>query len=141
MKFKDFFPSYLMHALMLLLFSCYIIWALNNSLLLEYGRRIPLEIYLLEIIYNALLMMVLSLAFLKTFHSRKKKWTLIFIAICFIVISELLQLIITMSFIDLTKGSSVYYMEFISGLLLFLGFYFVHKYIQFNSEYDFKTAP
>ncbi|RAJ17110.1 hypothetical protein [Olleya aquimaris] len=112
-----------LHLIILAVFNSYLIYALNQMIMQDETIIINTIDFAMEVVYNVLILLVLSLSLVHYLYHETKQGLLLFLASVCIVFSEMVQ--VAYIFI-----SSEQVLQIIYSLLMGIGFYFLYVYIK-----------
>lgn len=116
-SWKHVFKNFKLHFVILMMLNLYIIYVLNIITIPNFENS---SAYILEIVYNLVILSLLSLSLLNYFYRDNIKSLYIFIGSLCIVFSE----VITLAYWYIT---SLELLSILSALLMLLAFYFFYK--------------
>lgn len=120
-KFKKLFKSFKLHLIILLVFNLYILYTLNEMILHDETVEVFTFIFFIEVVYNVLILLMLSISLLYYLHNESKQALLLFLACVCIVFSEMVQ--VAYVFISAEIFLRIGYL-----LLMAIGFGFIYFY-------------
>ncbi|WP_292948551.1 hypothetical protein [Olleya sp. UBA1516] len=112
-----------LHIIVLLIFNAYIIYVLNQMIMQDAKLAVYSLDFIIEVTYNVLILLVLSLSLIHYLYHETKQGLLLFLASVCIVFSEMVQ--VAYLFI-----SSAYLLQMVYTALIGVGFYFLYVYIK-----------
>ncbi|WP_397362498.1 hypothetical protein [Olleya sp. R77988] len=112
-----------LHLIVLTVFNVYIVYALNQMIMQDQSLVVNTFGFAIEVTYNVLILLVLSLSLVHYLYHETKQGLLLFLASVSIVFSEMVQ--VAYLFI-----SSEQLLQIIYSILMGIGFYFFYVYIK-----------
>ncbi|WGD34803.1 hypothetical protein [Olleya sp. YS] len=112
-----------LHLIVLTVFNTYIIYALNQMIMQDETLVVNTLDFAMEVTYNVLILLVLSLSLVHYLYHETKHGLLLFLASVCIVFSEMVQ--VAYLFI-----SSEQLLQITYSILMGIGFYFLYVYIK-----------
>jgi len=125
-NFKQLVKEFKLYLVTLIIFNSYVIYVLNQMILQDETVVINSLSFAIEVTYNILVLLILSISLLHFLYHQTKKELLVFLASVCIVFSEMIQ--VAYLFI-----SSELLLEVVYTLLICVGVYFFYEYIKLNS--------
>ncbi|QXP58233.1 hypothetical protein [Olleya sp. HaHaR_3_96] len=122
-KLKRLFREFKLHLIILLIFNAYIIYVLNQMIMQDDDLAVNSIDFIMEVTYNVLILLVLSLSLIHYLYHDTKQGLLLFLASVCIVFSEMVQ--VAYLFISSEQLLHISY-----SVLMGLGFYFLYVYIK-----------
>lgn len=132
-NFKLLFKQFKLHLVVLLFFNAYIIYVLNQMIMQDAQLSVYSLDFIIEVAYNVLILLVLSLSLIHYLYHETKQGLLLFLASVCIVFSEMVQ--VAYLFI-----SSEYLLQIVYFALIGVGFYFLYEYIKIKYKATLKTT-
>ena len=136
LSIKRLIKEFKLPLIVLTVFNAYIIYALNDMILADNSISTNSFEFVTEVVYNVLILLLLSCSLIHYLYHQTKQALLLFLASVCIVFSEMVQ--VAYLFI-----SSEQVLEIIYSLLMGIGFYFLYVYIKIKhfevKKSDLKT--
>lgn len=126
-KLKPLLKEFKIHIIVLLVFNAYIIYVLNQMIMQDEDISVYSLDFLIEVTYNVLILLVLSLSLIHYLYHETKPGLFLFLASVCIVFSEMVQ--VAYLFI-----SSQQLLQVIYSSLMAVGFYFLYEYIKIKNN-------
>ena len=132
-KTERLFKEFKLHLFILFVFNAYIIYVLNQMIMQDEDLVVNSIDFVIEVTYNVLILLVLSLSLIHYLYHDSKQGLLLFLASVCIVFSEMVQ--VAYLFISSAQLLHISY-----SVLMGLGFYFLYIYIKIKHTED-KEMP
>ena len=120
-KFKKLLKNFKLHLIILLVFNLYILYTLNEMILQDETVEVFTFIFFIEVVYNVLILLMLSISLLYYLHNESKQALLLFLACVCIVFSEMIQV----AYVFITAEI---FLRIGYSLLMAIGFGFIYFY-------------
>lgn len=121
MNLKVLFKKFKFHILILSIFNVYILYTLNQMILHDPTLKIDTLSFFMEVVYNVLILMLLSVSLMYYLYNESKQALLLFLASVCIVFSEMIQ--VAYVFISAEIFLRIGYL-----ILMAIGFGFIYFY-------------
>lgn len=120
-EFKKLIKNFKLHLIILSFFNLYILYTLNEMILHDETVEVFTFIFFIEVVYNVLILLMLSISLLYYLHNESKQSLLLFLACVCIVFSEMIQV----AYVFITAEI---FLRICYSLLMAIGFGFIYFY-------------
>ena len=120
-KFKKLIKYFKFHLIILVAFNLYILYTLNEMILQDETLEVNTFIFYVEVMYNVLILLMLSTSLMYYLHNLNKQSLLLFLACVCIVFSEMIQV----AYVFITAEI---FLKMIYSILMAIGFGLIYYY-------------